>query len=147
MHRHSLAGGEERVNFSGKSGSHVSCQYTKWWGNIIGSPACPCWRLRRVWYSHSATFMWCVANRWAFILLNDTRVTGLPMLAMQLAGCRWSATGFTQQAWRSNLSRSVFARSNTAIVGWNPTEAWMFVFVLCAFFLFLHSLKWDSQPT
>jgi hypothetical protein len=36
---------------------------------------------------------------------------------------------------------SVFARSNTAIVGSNPTEAWMFVCVLCAFFLFLHSLK------
>jgi hypothetical protein len=35
----------------------------------------------------------------------------------------------------------VFARSNTAIVGSNPTEAWMFVCVLCAFFLFLHSLK------
>jgi hypothetical protein len=38
--------------------------------------------------------------------------------------------------------RTVFARSNTAIVGSNPTEAWMFVCVLCAFFLFLHSLKW-----
>jgi hypothetical protein len=23
----------------------------------------------------------------------------------------------------------------------------MFVCVLCAFFVFLHSLKWDSQPT
>jgi hypothetical protein len=30
---------------------------------------------------------------------------------------------------------------HTAIVGSNPTEAWMFVCVLCAFFLFLHSLK------
>jgi hypothetical protein len=38
-------------------------------------------------------------------------------------------------------ARTVFARSNTAIVGFNPTEAWMFVCVLCAFFLFLHSLK------
>jgi hypothetical protein len=44
-------------------------------------------------------------------------------------------------------ARTVFARSNTAIVGSNPTEAWMFVYVLCAFFLFLHNLKWDSQPT
>jgi hypothetical protein len=35
-------------------------------------------------------------------------------------------------------ARNVFARSNTAIVGSNRTEAWMFV---CAFFLFLHSLK------
>jgi hypothetical protein len=39
------------------------------------------------------------------------------------------------------LARTIFARSNTAIVGSNPTEAWMFVCVLCAFFLFLHSLK------
>jgi hypothetical protein len=38
-------------------------------------------------------------------------------------------------------ARTVFTRSNTAIVGSNPTEAWMFVYVLCAFFLFLHSLK------
>jgi hypothetical protein len=38
-------------------------------------------------------------------------------------------------------ARTVFARSNTAIVGSNLTEAWMFVCVLCAFFLFLHSLK------
>jgi hypothetical protein len=38
-------------------------------------------------------------------------------------------------------ARTVFARSNTAIVGLNPTEAWMFVCVPCAFFLFLHSLK------
>jgi hypothetical protein len=38
-------------------------------------------------------------------------------------------------------ARTVFARSNTAIVGSNPTEAWMFVCALCAFFLFLHSLK------
>jgi hypothetical protein len=37
-------------------------------------------------------------------------------------------------------ARTVFARSNTEIVGSNPTSAWMF---LCAFFLFLHSLKWD----
>jgi hypothetical protein len=36
---------------------------------------------------------------------------------------------------------TVFARSNTAIVGSNPTEAWMFVCVLCAFFLCLHSLR------
>jgi hypothetical protein len=35
-------------------------------------------------------------------------------------------------------ARTVFGRSNTAIVGSNPTEAWMFV---CVFFLFLHSLK------
>jgi hypothetical protein len=35
--------------------------------------------------------------------------------------------------------RAVFARSNTAIVGSNPTEAWMFVCVLCAFFPFLQS--------
>jgi hypothetical protein len=38
-------------------------------------------------------------------------------------------------------ARTVFARSNTAIVGSNPTEAWMFVCVLCAFFMFLHSIK------
>jgi hypothetical protein len=38
-------------------------------------------------------------------------------------------------------ARTVFARSNTAIVGSNPAEARMFVCVLCAFFLFLHSLK------
>jgi hypothetical protein len=38
-------------------------------------------------------------------------------------------------------ARTVFARTNNAIVGSNPTEAWMFVCVLCAFFLFLHSLK------
>jgi hypothetical protein len=38
-------------------------------------------------------------------------------------------------------ARTVFAPSNTAIMGSNPTEAWMFVCVLCAFFLFLHSLK------
>jgi hypothetical protein len=38
-------------------------------------------------------------------------------------------------------ARTVFARTNTAIVGSNHTEAWMFVCVLCAFFLFLHSLK------
>jgi hypothetical protein len=38
-------------------------------------------------------------------------------------------------------ARTVFARSNTEIVGSNRTEAWMFVCVLCAFFLFLHSLK------
>jgi hypothetical protein len=38
-------------------------------------------------------------------------------------------------------ARTVFARSNTAIVGSNPTEAWMFVCVLCAFSLCLHSLK------
>jgi hypothetical protein len=44
-------------------------------------------------------------------------------------------------------ARTVFARSNTEIIGSNPTEAWMFVCVLCEFFLFLHSLKWDSQPT
>jgi hypothetical protein len=44
-------------------------------------------------------------------------------------------------------ARTVFARSNTAIVSSNPIEAWMFVCVLCAIFLFLHSLKWDSQPT
>jgi hypothetical protein len=44
-------------------------------------------------------------------------------------------------------ARTVFARSNTAIVGSNPTEAWMFVCVLCAFFLFLHSLKRESQLT
>jgi hypothetical protein len=40
-----------------------------------------------------------------------------------------------------------FKQSNIAIVGSNPTEAWMFVCVLCAFFLFVHSLKWDGQPT
>jgi hypothetical protein len=34
---------------------------------------------------------------------------------------------------------TVFARSNTAIVGSNPTEAWMLVCVLCAFLLFLQS--------
>jgi hypothetical protein len=28
-------------------------------------------------------------------------------------------------------ARTVFARSNTAIVGSNPTETWMFVCVLC----------------
>jgi hypothetical protein len=44
-------------------------------------------------------------------------------------------------------ARTVFARSNTEIMSSNPTEAWMFVCVLYAFFLFLHSLKWDSQPT
>jgi hypothetical protein len=38
-------------------------------------------------------------------------------------------------------ARTVFARSNTAIVGSNPPEASMFVCVLCAFFLFLHSLR------
>jgi hypothetical protein len=38
-------------------------------------------------------------------------------------------------------ARTVFARSNTAIVGSNPTEAWMFVCVLCAFILYLHSLR------
>jgi hypothetical protein len=38
-------------------------------------------------------------------------------------------------------ARTVFARSNTAIVGSNPTEAWMFVCILCAFSLCLHSLK------
>jgi hypothetical protein len=38
-------------------------------------------------------------------------------------------------------TQTVFARSNTEIVGSNPTQAWMFVCVLCAFFLFLHSLK------
>jgi hypothetical protein len=31
-------------------------------------------------------------------------------------------------------ARTVFARSNTAIVGSNPTEAWIFVCVLCTFF-------------
>jgi hypothetical protein len=31
-------------------------------------------------------------------------------------------------------ARTVFARSNTEIVGSNVTEAWMFVCVLCAFF-------------
>jgi hypothetical protein len=36
-------------------------------------------------------------------------------------------------------ARTVFARSNTAIEGSNPTEAWMFVCVLCAFFMFLQS--------
>jgi hypothetical protein len=36
-------------------------------------------------------------------------------------------------------ARTVFARSKTAIVGSNPTQAWMFVCVLCAFFLFLQS--------
>jgi hypothetical protein len=62
-----------------------------------------------------------------------------------------------QRAWEMNFSpdilklpiavversraRTVFARSNTAIVGSNPTEAWMFVCVLCASFLCLHSLK------
>jgi ABC-type multidrug transport system permease subunit len=35
-------------------------------------------------------------------------------------------------------ARTVFARSNTAIVGSNPTEPWMFV---CAFILCLHSLR------
>jgi hypothetical protein len=34
-------------------------------------------------------------------------------------------------------ARTVFARSNTEIVGSNPTEAWMFVCVLCEFILFL----------
>jgi hypothetical protein len=38
-------------------------------------------------------------------------------------------------------ARTFFALSNTAIVGSNPTEAWMFVCVLCAFLLSLHSLK------
>jgi hypothetical protein len=38
-------------------------------------------------------------------------------------------------------TRTVFGRSKTAIVGSNPIEAWMFVCVLCAFFLFLHGLK------
>jgi hypothetical protein len=38
-------------------------------------------------------------------------------------------------------ARTVFARSNTAIVGSNPTEVWMFVCVFCLRFLFLHSLK------
>jgi hypothetical protein len=42
---------------------------------------------------------------------------------------------------RRSKARTVFSRSNTAIVGSNPTEAWMFVCVLCAFFLFLNSLK------
>jgi hypothetical protein len=41
----------------------------------------------------------------------------------------------------SGAERTVFARSNTAIVGSNPTEAWMFVCVLCAFILCLHSLR------
>jgi hypothetical protein len=31
-------------------------------------------------------------------------------------------------------ARTVFARSNTEIVGSNPTKVWMFVCVLCAFF-------------
>jgi hypothetical protein len=38
-------------------------------------------------------------------------------------------------------ARTVFARSNTEIVSSNPTEAWMFVCVMCAFILCLHSLK------
>jgi hypothetical protein len=41
----------------------------------------------------------------------------------------------------NHVCETVFARSNTEIVGSNSTEAWMFVCVLCAFFLFLHSLK------
>jgi hypothetical protein len=36
---------------------------------------------------------------------------------------------------------TVFARFNTAIVGSNPTEAWMFVCVLFAFILCLYSLR------
>jgi hypothetical protein len=45
-------------------------------------------------------------------------------------------------------ARTVFARSNTAIVGSNPTEAWMFVCVLCAFFLCLYivSSETASRP-
>jgi hypothetical protein len=43
-------------------------------------------------------------------------------------------------------ARTVFARSNTEIVGSNPTGG-MDVCVLCAFTVCLHSLRWDSQPT
>jgi hypothetical protein len=38
-------------------------------------------------------------------------------------------------------ARTVFARSNTAIVGLNPTEAWMFVCVFCVRFFCFCSLK------
>jgi hypothetical protein len=42
---------------------------------------------------------------------------------------------------------TVFARSNTAIVGSNPTEAWMFVCVLCAFFcIYIVSSETASRP-
>jgi hypothetical protein len=38
-------------------------------------------------------------------------------------------------------ARTVFSRSNTAIVGSNPTEAWMFVCVFCVRFFCFYSLK------
>jgi hypothetical protein len=41
-------------------------------------------------------------------------------------------------------ARTVFARSNTAIVGSNPTEAWMLVCVLCAFFFCFYRVSSDT---
>jgi hypothetical protein len=61
--------------------------------------------------------------------------------------CAFNCSGYVSKILLAVAERTVFARCNTAIVGSNPTEAWMFVCVLCAFFLFLHSLKGDSQPT
>jgi hypothetical protein len=45
-------------------------------------------------------------------------------------------------------ARTVFARSNTAIVGSNPTEAWMFVCVLCVcvFSVSIVSSETASRP-
>jgi hypothetical protein len=40
-------------------------------------------------------------------------------------------------------ARTVFARSNTAIVGSNPTEEWMFV---CVFCVYIVSSETASRP-
>jgi hypothetical protein len=38
-------------------------------------------------------------------------------------------------------ARTVFARSNTDIMGSNPMEAWKFVYVVCAFILCLSRVE------
>jgi hypothetical protein len=76
---------------------------------------------------------------------------------------QYSWTNITPMAWSaemylvaflprsSNLQFSVlfsFATSRHELFSPARTlRSWVFVCVLCAFFLFLHSLKWDSQPT
>jgi hypothetical protein len=60
----------------------------------------------------------------------------------QLDGLTWCVQRYKDCSHRTLLSTKI-ACDNCSLI----SEAWMFVCVLCAFFLFLHSLKWDSQPT
>jgi hypothetical protein len=106
------------------------------------------WRLHKIYLYWMAAV---VLQSWyimcIFIGFVKQETGGWPFAAIFVSKsgmCGYNRTTPIAVAERSR-ARTVFARSNTAIVGSNPTYAWMFVF--CVRFFCFYSLKWDSQPT